>query len=384
LTDWRIPLADVDIEADELKAVHDVLQSKWLSMGSVTEAFEAAFAEFLGGGHCVAVANGTAALHLACLALEVGVGDEVVVPALTFVASANAIVYTGATPVFADISDADDLNVAAAAVEARITSRTKAIMVMHYGGFMCDMDAVLDVARRHRLSVIEDAAHAPGARGGRHVAGTAGDIGCFSFFANKNMTTGEGGMIAVRDPRLADRLRRLRSHGMTSLTWDRHRGHASSYDVVDLGYNYRLGELQAALGLCQLRKLQSNNRRRATITVSYREALRGADAIGLPFRDSDEGTSSYHLFPIVLDPQVDRAAFVAELRRRRIQTSMHYPPVHLFSYYRRRFATQEGNVPRTEDVARRQVTLPLYPSMSPDDVSTVTEGVLAALQCGRA
>jgi len=382
LTDWRIPLADVDIDAEELKAVHDVLQSKWLSMGSVTEAFEDAFAEFLGGVHCIAVANGTAALHLACLALGIGAGDEVIVPALTFVASANAVAYTGATPVFADIRGPDDLSIAATDIEAHITPRTRAVVVMHYGGFMCDMDAVLDIARRHRLHVIEDAAHAPGARRGRHVAGTSGDVGCFSFFANKNMTTGEGGMIAVRDTALGERMRRLRSHGMTSLTWDRHRGHASSYDVVDLGYNYRLGELQAALGLCQLRKLASNNRRRAAITASYRAALGRAEGIGLPFGDRVEDTS-YHLFPIILDAGLDRGRFVAELRRRRIQTSMHYPPVHLFSFYRRHFGTHEGQLPRTEDVGTREVTLPLYPSMSPDDVATVTDGVLSAIQCAR-
>ena len=266
MSNWKVPLADLDLDTDDIRAVVDVVRSKWLSMGPVTAEFEQCFAEYIGVKYAFAVVNCTAALHLAHVALGAATGDTVICPALTFVATANAIRYTGATPVFADITSADDLNISPDDIEAKIDDTTKGICVVHYGGYPCDMDRIMHIARRHHLYVVEDVAHAPGAAcwvtmpprasstagGVFKKCGSIGDIGCFSFFSNKNMTTAEGGMLTTDSDTIADRIRRLRSHGMTSLTWDRERGHSFSYDVTDMGYNYRMDELRAALGLAQL------------------------------------------------------------------------------------------------------------------------------------
>ena len=245
---WRVPLADLDYGEEEEQAVLEVLHSRWLTMGAITKEFETEFAEYVGARHAVAVSNATEALHLACAALGIGRGDEVIAPSLTFVATTNAILYTGADVRFADISGPGDLNISPPQIEEQITERTRAVMVMHYGGYPCDMRAILEIAARHQLAVIEDAAHATGARLEGRALGTWGDVGCFSFFSNKNLSTGEGGMLVTNREDMAEKVRSLRSHGMTTLTWDRHQGHAYSYDVVDLGYNYRIDEMRSALG----------------------------------------------------------------------------------------------------------------------------------------
>lgn len=375
---WKIPLADIEIGNKEIKAVERVLRSKWLSMGEVTQEFEREFAEFLGVRHALAVTNGTAALHLAHAALGLTVGDEVIVPSLTFVATANSIAYTGATPVFAEIKGPDDLNVAAMDIEQRITPRTKAITVVHYGGYPCDMDPILGVAHRHKLPVIEDAAHAPGTLYKGRKAGTFGDVACFSFFSNKNLTTGEGGMVVTDRDDLAERIRLMRSHGMTTLTWDRYRGHAHSYDVVAPGYNYRIDEIRSTLGLVQLQRLEVSNRRRQELVDKYRNMLASAPGLSMPFRDWHQVSANY-IFPVLLDDRSQRPTFIESLKAEGIQTSIHYPPIHLFSYYRERYGYTEGSLPITEDVCTREVTLPLYPLMGDKDVETVVVAVRRAL-----
>ncbi len=377
---WRIPLADVDVGPEEVEAVAQVLQSRWLTMGEVTARFERAFAEYVGARHAIAVANATAALHLANLALGVGPGDEVIVPSLTFVATANAVRYTGATPVFADVTSEDDLGICPAAVEAAITPATRAITVMHYGGYLCDMAAIGALAHRHGLAVVEDAAHAPGAEVAGQKAGTFGDVGCFSFFGNKNLVTGEGGMVVTNRDDLAERIRTMRSHGMTSLTWDRHRGHAHSYDVVALGYNYRLDEMRSALGLAQLAKVERNNARRREISAWYRTRLGELEGLSLPYRDQ-RGTPAAHLFPVVLAAELDRGQFIAAMKAQGVQTSIHYPPVHQFTFYRRE--AQPISLPISESLGAREVTLPLYPQMTREDVDTVAEAVSGALAASR-
>ncbi len=373
---WRIPLADVDLGPDEEAAVLAVLRRRWLSMGEVTAAFEAEFAALVGSPHALAVTNCTAALHLAGLALGWGPGDEVIVPSLTFVATANAVRYTGATPIFADASGLDDFNLSPADVAARITPRTRAIIVVHYAGYAADMPALLALAARHGLDVVEDVAHAPGGLLDGRALGAWGRIGCFSFFANKNMTTGEGGMITTADDELAARLRLLRSHGMTSLTWDRHRGHAWSYDVVAPGYNYRLDEVRAAIGRVQLGKLAAANERRRALDGLYRELLPAAVAdLGLPFAAA-RGVAACPLRPVLLPEGADRPRFMAAMKARGIQTSIHYPPVHLFSYYR---SLAAGALPVTEAIGAREVTLPLYPAMTPADVESVVAAVAESL-----
>ncbi len=378
---WKVPLADVVLGSEEIEAVTAVLQSGWLSMGPRTQRFEAAFARFLGVKHALAVANGTAALHLACEALDLKAGDEVLCPALSFVASANAILYTQAKPVFVDIAGPDDLNLSVADAARKVTARTRAIMVVHYAGYPCDLDGVSTLARQHGLKIIEDCAHAPGAvyhsQDGPRKAGTLGDIGCFSFFSNKNLTTGEGGMVVTQDAHLADKIKAARSHGMTTLTWDRHKGHSFSYDVVARGYNYRLDEMRAALGMVQLRHLQANNDRRRQLALLYQDRLQDVIDLDLPFRSAPAGPT-HHIFPVVLRDKARRPEFMANLAQQGIQTSIHYPPIHLFSYYRRLWPPDfDHRLPVTEEVALREVTLPLFPTMRPDQTAAVINAVRA-------
>jgi dTDP-4-amino-4,6-dideoxygalactose transaminase len=378
--DWRVPLANIDFGEAEEEAVRKVVRSGWLSMGEVTQGFEQDFAVFIGAKHALAVTNATAALHLACLVSGIGPGDEVIIPSLTFVATANAVRYTGAIPVFADVESLDWLNISPASIESRITERTRAILVVHYAGFACDMPAIMDIARRHHLTVLEDSAHAIGSVLESRALGTWGAIGCFSFFSNKNMTTGEGGMLATDDDALAERLRTLRSHGMTSLSWDRHKGHAWSYDVVDLGYNYRIDEMRSALGRVQLGKLPSYNPRRRRLTAYYRELLTElAPEVQMPFSE-ERGTSCYHILPILLPAGTDRIRFMEGLKSHGVQTSIHYPPVHQFQIYHDDWQKRGALLPLTEEVAARQVTLPLYPTMREEQVEWVVQAIKETLQ----
>lgn len=375
MSGWKIPLADIDLGPEEHEAVARVLDSRWLTMGGVTQEFEAAFAKYLGVKYALAVANGTAALHMACLAIGLQPGDEVVVPALTFVATANAIRYTGARPVFADVSSLDDLDISPKQVETLITPRTRAILVMHYGGNPCDMPAFQKLARQHNLKIIEDDAHAVGSSLDGIPMGKWGDIGCFSFFSNKNMTTGEGGMLVTGDDALYEKLCRLRSHGMTTLTWDRHNGHAWSYDVVDLGYNYRIDEIRAALGMTQLAKLPDNNGRRRRFVQQYIEGLKTlAPEIGIPFK-TVRGVSAAHLMPVILPERLNRVGFMESMKAQGIQTSIHYPPVHRFSAYRSIAGEQEHALPWTDAAGDREVTLPLYAGLGEDGVAQVLDAV---------
>lgn len=366
----RIPLSDLDYGVEEENAVLDVLRSRWLTMGAVTQEFEKDFADLVGAKHAFAVSNCTQALHLACLALGIGQGDKVILPALTFVATANAVLYTGAQVQFADVISFSDFSVSPAEIERQITPGTKAIIVVHYGGYPCPMVEIADIAKRHRLAIIEDAAHAPGASLNGSALGAWGDIGCFSFFSNKNLAVGEGGMLVTNRDDVAQAVKLLRSHGMTTLTLDRHRGHAHSYDVVALGYNYRIDEIHSALGLAQLRKLKRNNARRRELTEQYRTMLssKGFEGVEIPFSES-QGQPSFHLFPILLPENIDRRAFMDAMRNDGVQTSIHYPPIHHFDYYRHRYP--DVSLPLTEKIASREVTLPLYPRMSDDDVEYV-------------
>ena len=377
--EWRIPLSDIDFGPEEEEAVLQVVRSRWLTMGGVTRLFEQEFAEYVGARHAIAVTNATAALHLACVAAGLGPGDEVILPSLTFVATANAVRYTGAMPVFADIKGETDLNVSPAAIEACLTPRTRAILVVHYGGYACDMPAVLAIARKHGLAVIEDAAHAIGSKLEDRMLGAWGDIGCYSFFSNKNMTTGEGGMLVTDDDGLADKLRLLRSHGMTSLTWDRHKGHAWSYDVVDLGYNYRIDEIRSALGRAQLAKLEGNNQRRRELTLLYHELLHElCPSVGRPFQ-GHPGISACHLLPVVLPEGAERETCMDAMKRRGVQTSIHYPPIHKFSAYQGIDGQSRHGLEWTENLAARELTLPLYPALSEADVSFVVGALQEAL-----
>jgi len=376
---WIVPLSDVQFGSEEINAVTAVLKSGWLTMGEVTAEFEKEFAAYTGVKHALAVSNATVALHMACLALGIGPGDEVVVPSLTFVATANAVRYTGATPVFADITSENDLTISLASLEGALTPRTKAVIVMHYAGYACAMPRILAWADAHGLPVIEDAAHAAGSfLDGKHL-GTLGKAGCFSFFSNKNLSTGEGGMVVTDDNALAEQFHLLRSHGMTSLTWDRHQGHAWSYDVVATGYNYRIDEIRSALGREQLRKLPANNARRRELTALYRDLLAElCPALSVPFTDHP-GISAGHIMPALLPRGADRLRFMEGMKARGIQTSIHYPPVHSFTCFKGN-AIGADRLPLTDEVAAREVTLPLYPTLTDAQLRLVVEAARDALR----
>jgi dTDP-4-amino-4,6-dideoxygalactose transaminase len=371
----RIPLSDIDYGTEEEAAVLRVMRSKWLSMGPEVQSFESELAAMLEVRHVFAVSSGTAALHLSFLALGLGPGDEVIQPAINFVAAANTTIAAGATPVFADIVSLAEPTIDPAAVAALITPKTKAVVAMHYGGYPCRLAELTALCARHGIALVEDACHAIGARyldrqqraphGSQ--AGSVGDIGCFSFFSNKNLATGEGGAVVTNRDDVAHRLRRLRSHGMTTLTWDRHRGHANSYDVEMHGYNYRLDELHAALGRVQLSKLAGNNGRRAQFAEAYRRALRPLEGWIVPFADHP-GETSCHLSVVVAPDRPARDAVVSRLRAQGIQTSMHYPCVADFTAFAS-LAAQD--LERSRDFASRAITLPLFPTMTFEQVEEV-------------
>jgi dTDP-4-amino-4,6-dideoxygalactose transaminase len=374
---WEIPLSDIKFGSEEKKAVADVLESGWLTMGAVTQNFEEEFKQYTGAKHAFAVSNATVALHMACQGLGIGHGDEVIVPSLTFVATANAVRYTGATPIFADINGENDLTISLASIQKLVTPKTKAIIVMHYGGFSCDMQQIMVWAKDHHLMVIEDAAHAVGSFLENRHLGTWGVAGCFSFFSNKNLSTGEGGMIITDDDDLAEKFQLMRSHGMTSLTWDRHQGHAWSYDVVGLGYNYRIDEIHSAIGREQLRKLNANNLRRREISIRYRELLSElTPELIIPF-ENHKGVSAHHIMPVILPKMINRLRFMEKMKEQGIQTSIHYPPIHLFTSFNNSFIRLD-QLKNTENVASREVTLPLYPLLTDIQVEKVVFSVQKA------
>ena len=384
---WKISLSDLRLHPDDHQAVADVLASNWLTMGPRTQAFEDGFAQALDREdppHAFAVANCTVALHMALVALEIGPGDEVIVPSLTFVATANAVLYTGATAVLADVTSADDLTLSVADVAAKITPRTRAVIAVHYAGQPCAMAELLAQCQPRGIAVIEDVAHAPLADVAVHgrlmALGTVGAIGCFSFFSNKNMVTGEGGMVTTRDARLAERLRLLRSHGMTTMTMDRHRGHAYSYDVIALGFNYRMDEMRAALGLSQLGRLAENNRRRDDVIAHYRQRLARYPHIAMPFSTRQpQGRTAPHIAVVLLPTDVERQPVQERMKAAGVQTSVHYPPIHGFTLHRDSAVVRHDGLELTRALAPRLLTLPLYPDLAEAEVDYVVHSLLAAL-----
>jgi dTDP-4-amino-4,6-dideoxygalactose transaminase len=374
MPEWKVPLADVEISEAEIEAVSDTYRSGWLSMGPRTEELESKFASYVRSAHAIAVTNGTAALHLICLGAGLGPGDEVIVPSLTFVATANAIRYTGATPVFADIAGLERPWLSADEVATAIGTKTRAIMNMTYGGHPGDSAALAELAADRGLMLLEDAAHGLGGSLAGRQLGTFGLAGAYSFFSNKNLAVGEGGMVVTDDDELAAKVRLLRSHGMTSLTWDRHRGHASGYDVVELGFNYRIDEPRATLATERLARLDAENRRRAAAAGVYRDRLGDLRGVRPTLPAVDNGSSANHLFTVVLSEAADRDAVRASLAERGVQTSLHYPPVHRFTAY-----GQELELPVTDKYAQRAVTLPLFPTISEEQIGLVIDSLEEAL-----
>ncbi len=359
-----IALTNPILGEEEKQALAAVIDSGWLTMGERVKAFESEFAKMHGVEDAVAVSSCTAALHLSLVALGIGPGDEVLVPALTFVATVNVVLYVGATPVFVDIESLDCPHLSFADAKAKITSRTKAVIVMHYAGCPVDLAEWRAFADASGLVLVEDAAHAPGVE----MVGRVSDAAAFSFFANKNMTTAEGGMATARDASVLKRIRTMRSHAMTTGTLERHSGHAYSYDVTMLGYNYRIDEMRAAIGLCQLTHLAEWNAMRRKLTTMYRDLLaENCPEVIVPF--GRNAITSAHILPAVLPETADRFQIMADLRAVGIQTSIHYPPVHLFSYYRRHFPGVELH--KAESFCARVISLPLFPELSESDLKRV-------------
>lgn len=380
MSEWTVPLADVRFSEEEVAAVADVYRSGWLSQGPRVAEFEHAFADVAGiaAPAAVAVSSGTAALELSCVLAGLGAGDEVVVPSLTFAATAAAVVRCGARPVFADIAGPDAPWLSTATVEAVLGERTRAIVTVAYGGHPGDALALRALADDRGLTLIEDAAHAAGAFAGEAHAGTVGHFGAFSFFANKTLPLGEGGMLVCGDPALAERARRLRSHGLSSGTWERHRALELDYDVIEPGFNLRLDEARAALGTRLLARLAADTAQRRELAGRYRERLHARVAAVAPvLTEGSEVRCAWHLYPVLLAPGLAREAFRTRLHRAGVQTSVHYPPLHRTSAFA---GATRGPLAATEDYARRTVTLPLFPHMTEAQHSLVVKSVQAAVE----
>ena len=377
--DQLIPVFDLRVTPEDLRAVANTLRSGWLTMGPRTIEFEERFAASIGSRYAVAVSSCTAALHLAYLAAGIGPGDEVIVPSYTMAATAAAVLYTGGTPVFADIVGLADPVIDVTHVRELITPRTKAVVAMHFGGFAAPVDRLSDLCAEHGLALIEDAAHSPMATLGGRSLGTWGLAGAFSFFSNTVLAAGEGGLLATDNADVAEFARSRRSHAMTRGTWDRHRGGSDCYDVPALGFNYRIDEPRAALLLSRLGRLEKEVARRRELTLRYRQLLADVPGLTVPFSDEAVAASSCYVMPIMLDDCSRQGEVRIGLRERhRVQTSLFYPAIHEFSAYRERFPGI--SLPNTELAARSEVTLPLFSHMTDEDQDRVVAALAEELQ----
>lgn len=374
---WKVPFFDLVLGEEEKRAVNSVIESNWLTSGPKIAEFEEAFANTLDEqSKAIALSSATAALHLSMVALGIGPDDEVILPSLTFVACANAVRYVGATPVFADITSELDWNISAQDVSKKITSKTKAIMVVHFAGYPCDMDAFVKLSNEYGLYLIEDCSHAPLAKWNGKPLGTFGDTACYSFFSNKNMTTGEGGMVVTRDMQLVEKFRILRSHGITASTYQRFKGHVYGYDVAELGLNYRMDEIRAAIGLEQLKKLPMFNAQRKNRVEHYRKIVNERlPKVKVAFADNDTD-SSYHIFPVLLTGDAKfRADVLKTMGEKGVQCSVHYRPIHTFTAYE----GYAADVQITDKIADSIITLPLFPSMTNEQIDLVVDALRECL-----
>mgnify|MGYP001211065339 CR=1 FL=1 len=375
---WDIQLFKLNFDDREVKAVSEVVEDGWLTMGEKTSEFEEKFSLFLGSEtYCAAVANCTAALHMSLLALDIQRNDEVIIPALTFIADANVVNIVGAKVVLADSTSLNNWNVNLDSIKNVVTKNTKAIIVVHFAGYPIeDISEIRDFCIDQDIKLIEDVAHAPGASVNGQKCGTFGDASCFSFFSNKNLSIGEGGLVASNDEHIYKKLKYLRSHGMTSLTLDRHKGRSITYDVEQPGLNYRMDEMRASIGLVQLDKLKEGNKKRGILTNRYRANLKGS-SIEIPFKYKNANLrSAFHIMPVLIPSKCNRAKVINYLKDKRIQSSIHYPPFWDFNAYSNQFAAK--NFPIAADICNRELTLPLFPSMTLDQVDHVCEVLLDA------
>lgn len=368
-----IPFHRPHITEEEIESVADSLRAGWWTMGPKTLSFEKGFGAYVGARHAVALNSCTAALHLALKAIDLRPGDEVIVPTMTFTATSEVVCYCGAKPVIVDV-DNQTLNIDLSAIERAISPRTRAIIPVHHAGQPCDMDEILALARKHRLYVIEDAAHSlPAWYKGKKI-GCLGDITCFSFYATKTLATGEGGMVTTENDAWADHIRIMRLHGISKDAWKRYSGEGSwYYEVIEAGYKYNMTDIQAALGLVQLKKVEWMWSRRNEIAKAYTSGFAGCDLIEAPTIKPDRVTA-WHLYVIRLKLEalkIDRGRFIEELNARGIRTSVHFIPLHRHPFYRETFGCRQDHYPSAEHAYSRIVSLPIYPSMSEADVQRV-------------
>ena len=366
-----IPYSRQWLDDADIQAVVDVLRSDWLTTGPKAPEFEHAFAEAVQAEHAVAVSNGTAALHCAASAINIGPGDEVIVPTLTFAATANCVLYCGGTPVFADVL-ASNLLIDPADVESKLTPRTAAVIAVDYAGHPCNYDKLREISDRQDIRLIADACHSLGGTYKCRSVGSLADLSVFSFHPVKHLTTGEGGMIVCEDEDLAEKMRILRNHGITSSHREREEEGTWFYEMVELGWNYRITDFQCALGVSQLRRLSEWVLRRREIARQYDEAF--AEVPGIePLQSGDDVAHAYHLYVIRIEPndRRDRDSVYNALRNRGILANVHYVPVHLHPYYRQRFGTRKGMCPVAEHAYEQILSLPIFPRMTDDDVERI-------------
>lgn len=375
-----IPYAKHWIDKADIEAVAEILASDWLTTGPTVERFEEAVCAFVGAKEAVAVSNGTAALHAAMYAIDIGPGDEVIVPTMTFAASANCVVYQGGTPVFADV-DPDTLLLDPNQVRAKISARTKAVIAVDYAGQPCDYDALREICTAHGLALVADGCHALGATYHGRKVGTLADLSVFSFHPAKHITTGEGGMVVTNDGLLADRMRAFRNHGITTDHRQRAARGTWYYEMVDLGYNYRITDFQCALGLSQLAKLPSWLEKRRQLARRYDDALAALNAVA-PLKVRPEVEHAYHLYVVRLQGEqlvAKRPEVFAALKEMGIGTNVHYIPVHLHPYYRERFGTGRGLCPQAEASYEQILSLPMFPRLELKDIDMISESLNTVL-----
>ena len=380
-----LPFALPEIGEEEIEEVVATLRSGWLTGGPRVQRFEEGFRRITGAQHAVALSSCTAGLHLALLASGIGPGDEVITTPFTFCATVNVIIHAGATPILADIRD-DDHNIDVEQVARKITPRTKALMPMHYGGQPCHMDELLALAREHKLRVIEDAAHALGAQDRGRPIGALSDAAVFSFYPIKPITTGQGGMLTTNDQALAGQVRILSLHGLSKNAWNRYaEGGSAEYQVLAPGFNYSMTDIQAAIGVHQLEKLERFQAQRTHLAGVYDRLLAGVPEVRCP-QTRENVVHAWHLYPIRLELErlrCSRNEFIDELRKRGIGTSLHFIPIHLHPYYREAFGFQPGDFPVAEQVYAGLISLPLYPRMQDADVERVVTAIQDIVQASR-
>lgn len=378
----EVPFHKAYITDEEIAEVIDSIKSGWLTMGPKTLRFEEEFSRYIGARFSVAVNSCTAALHLALKAIGLKEGDEVIIPDMTFTATGEVVCYFGARPVIVDV-DRDTHNIDLGAVEKAITPRTRAIIPVHYAGQPCDMDGIMGIARKNGLHVIEDAAHSlPAWYKGRKI-GTIGDMTCFSFYATKTLSTGEGGMITTENEDWAQRIKVLRLHGISRDAWKRYSDEGSwRYEVIEAGYKYNMTDINAGLGLAQLNKLERMWEMRRLIAGRYTDAFSPTGLVSVPEVRPDR-TSAWHLYVIKLNTDaigITRDQVIEELGRSGVKASVHFIPLHRHPFYRDAFGLAAGLFPNAEDAYRRIISLPIYPGMSEGDVDWVIEAVSGILE----